>query len=337
MSKSKKKSIRVLAVVLSVLVVVLLGCGTYIFLNYAKLAGDLGFDDSTVTDEYEVDPDASGLPEASYKGGNVPVMDKSDGIVDILLLGVDNRDETAFTGRSDVTIDLRINTKNKTVKLASFMRDTLVPIEGHDKNKLNTAYYFGSIDLAYQTMEENFGLRPDYYVVVNFYGMEDIINAMGGVDIEIDSNEIENMTKSIKELNKLDADYESPYITNSGMQHLNGRQAVAYMRIRKVGGDAGRIERQQTVMGELFRKAKSIDVGQIPTLLNTLTQYVRTDIPIDQMLSTATTVSNMEIDEIDKFRYPDEYDLGRYKGMSIVQPSDFETEIKKLQDFLLDA
>ena len=321
-------------VILCVLIVILLGCGAYIMINFSKLSSDLGFDKSAVTDEYDVDPDASGLPEASYNGGVAPVMDKMDGIFDVLLIGVDNRDSTKFTGRSDVTMVLRINTKNNTVKLTSFMRDTLVPIEGHDKNKLNTAYYFGSIDLAYATMYQNYGLKPDYYVVVNFYGMEDIINAMDGVDIELKSKELSNLNKSIREINKLDPDHKSSEITSAGMHHLDGRQAVAYMRIRKVGGDSARIERQQTVMSELFHKAKAVDVAQIPTLLDTITQYVRTDLPLDKMLSMATTVNGMNISDIEKYRYPDEYTLGRYKGMSIVQPKDFETEIQKLQDFL---
>ena len=68
---------------------------------------------------------------------------------------------------------LRVNPEKKQLKMASFMRDTLVSIEGHGKNKLNTAYSFGGVDLIYSTFEKSFGLQPDYYMVVNFYGMED--------------------------------------------------------------------------------------------------------------------------------------------------------------------
>ena len=145
----------------------------------------------------------------TFQEGEVPDMDKAEGIIDILLIGVDNRDVTKFTGRSDVMMLLRIDTDKKELKLASFMRDTLVTIEGHDKNKLNTAYNFGSIELTYKTYKANFGLLPDHYMVVNFYGMEDIINALDGVDIDIQSKEIDNMNKSIREINALDSGSDS--------------------------------------------------------------------------------------------------------------------------------
>lgn len=335
-NEKRKKVIKSLLITLGVLVILLIITGVYLWTNVSKIWGDLGFDENTVVDEYETDADANSLPEVTFNEGDIPIMEKSNGNIDIILIGVDNRDSTKFTGRSDVTMYLRIDTNQQKLKLASFMRDTLVEIEGHGKNKINTAFNFGSIELTKQTFNKSFGLTSDYFMVVNFYGMEDIIDVLGGVDINIESNEIKYLTASIKELNKIDKDNKSPEITKSGTQHLNGRQAVAYMRIRKIGGDAMRIQRQQTVLNELFKKANNIDIGQVPALINVLSQYIRTDIPLNKMLDIATVVKGMQVGEMGKFSYPEEYEVGRYKGMSIVQPKDSTIELEKLHNFIKD-
>ena len=177
--KKGKRSTR-FKVVLSIfiiLLVVLIGVGLYFIIDISKIWGDLGFNKDDVTYDIVGDENIEGLEEVDFVGGDAQLIGKEDGILDILLVGVDSRNSERFTGRSDVLMVLRIDTNTKEIKLASFMRDTLVQIDGHDKNRINTAYHFGSIELAFDTMEQNFGILPEYYVVVNFYGMEDIINA----------------------------------------------------------------------------------------------------------------------------------------------------------------
>lgn len=325
---------KVLLSIFIVLLVLLIGFGAYLIIDFSQIWGGLGFDKNEDVEEYEIDPDAEGLDEVAFVEGNAETVNKEDGVLDILLIGVDNRSSGKFTGRSDVLMVLRIDTNTKELKLVSFMRDTLVEIEGHDKNRINTAYHFGSIELTYQTMKDSFGISPDYYTVVNFYGMEDIIDALGGVDINIESKEISCLNGSVDEINRIDSAGKVSHISSSGMQNLNGRQAVAYMRIRKVGGDAARVNRQQVVLDALFNKATSIDIGQIPSLISALAQYVRTDIPINKMLDIGLAVLGMKDSGLQRFSYPDEYDNGGYKGMSIVQPADYDTEMAKLVDFL---
>ncbi len=331
--QKRKKTKKALLIILSVLVLSLIGIGIYVWQNFAQIWGDLGFDETAVLDEYEIDPEAENLPEVTMQEGDVHAVQKNEGVTDILLLGLDTR-SSKFTGRSDVTMVLRIDSNRNTIKLVSFMRDTLVEIDGHDKNKVNTAYHFGSIELAEKTMKESFGITPDYYVVVNFFGMEDIIDALDGVDVDLESSEISHLNDGVKALNSIDKNNQSALIKKSGIQHLNGRQAVAYMRIRKVGGDSTRTQRQQTVLKELFKKAKDIDVGQFPGLIDVMAQYVRTDIPVGKMLDIAKTIKGMPGSEIDTFRYPDDYVTGRYEGMSVVQPKDFDTQMQKLYDFM---
>jgi len=335
--KKKRKRTTKFKVILSIfiiLLVVLIGVALYFVIDISKIWGDLGFDESDVTYDIVENENVEGLEEVDFVGGDASLIGKEDGILDILLIGVDSRNSERFTGRSDVLMVLRIDTNTKKIKLASFMRDTLVQIEEHDKNRINTAYHFGSTPLAFDTMEQNFGITPDYYVVVNFYGMEDIINALGGVSIDVKSNEVNWVNGSVDELNSIDSEGKSAHISGAGLQHLNGRQAVAYMRIRKVGGDAARVGRQQAVLGELFREAVSIDLAQVPSMISVLSKYVRTDIPLGEMVNIGTAVLGMDTSELMRFTYPDKYDIGNYKGMSIVQPANFDEEMEKLINFL---
>lgn len=342
--KPKSSRFRAMKAVFIVLIIALFVFGVFMVIDYfnlgdlGKMWQDLGFDKSEVKVEYETDPDAGNLDQVDYTGGNVQTIKKDKDIIDIALVGVDNRNTEKFTGRSDVLMIVRIDKKNNEIKLASFMRDTLVEIEGHNYNRINTAYHFGSVDLLYDTMQKNYGITPDYYMVVNFFGMEDIINAMGGVDINLEKKEISHLNSCIDEINGIDRSNKSSHVSSAGMQHLNGRQAVAYMRIRKVGldgnnGDAARVGRQQIVLNALFDTARSMGVGQIPETIEALSQYVRTDIPLTTMVSIGTSVLDMGSSGLQKFTYPDKYEVGGYKGMSIVQPADFDEEMSKLKDF----
>ncbi len=328
--RGNHKAFRTLLVVFIALVISLIGLVAFILIDMSKIWSDPGEGGIIAT---ETDEDAQGLPEATFEQGEVTAIEKKDNEIDIMMIGVDNR-ENKFTGRSDVMMYLRVNTTDKTIKMVSFMRDTLVSIEDHGKNKLNTAYGFGGIDLMYDTYHNSFGLDPDYYIVVNFYGMEDIINAMGGVDIELERDELEWLNKCIDEINFEDSGENVANIRKSGMQHLNGRQAVAYMRIRHPGGDDGRIARQQAVMFKLFEKARDIGAGQIPSLLDAMVSYVKTDMPVSKMLDLASAVRGMQTSSVSTFRYPDKFKSGNYNNMSVVQPEDFNTEFQKLYDFL---
>ena len=329
--QKKRKTMRILLIVFCILVAALIGVGVYILVNVSQIWGDIDFSDNE--DVIAEEDDVEGLPEVTYQEGNVSDISKSSDEIDIMLIGVDNRKSGKFTGRSDVMIYMRINTKEDSVKLVSFMRDTLVKIEDHGKNKLNTAYGYDGTDLMFKTYQENFGLKPDNYVVVNFYGMEDIIDGLDGVDIELESSELASLNKSINELNKIDGG-KTKTIRKSGMQHLNGRQAVAYMRIRKPGGDSGRIVRQQTVLYALFEKASDVSAGNIPGLVGAMAEYVRTDIGLGRMVDIAKALHGMSASDLKTYRYPQDEKNGNYKGSCIVQPKDVDAELKDLKEFL---
>ena len=329
---SRRKVLKILLAALCVLALSFVGCIVFIYTNVAKIWEKPGVDPGAAL-AAEIDPETSGLP--TYIGGEVGQVDETAGTTDILLIGVDNRHSGEFTGLSDVMMVLRVDKDKNVLKLASFMRDTYVPIEGHNTNKLNTAFSMEGIDLTEKTFQQNFGITADHYVIINFYGMEDIIDALGGVDVTIDKGqEFEWLNININEINKKDSKHAVKIFNKPGQCHLNGRQAVAYMRIRHPDWDAGRIERQHTVLSQLFSKAKDISLGEIPGLIDAMYQYVRTDIPLTDILEIAKTVKGIT-GGLKTFRYPDEYDNPTIKDAgSIVQPKDFDTEMKKLQDFL---
>jgi LCP family protein required for cell wall assembly len=331
-------TIKLLLIILGVLITMVIGCGIFLWVNVSKISDDLGFDQAEILPEEVMteSEEIENLPEISF----VPYtpsskIEKFDGTFDLLLIGVDNRHSGKFTGRSDVTMYLRIDSKNNKIKLVSFMRDTLVSIKDHGTNRLNTPYNFGSFELLNNTMSNNFGVSAENYVVINFYGMEDIIDELGGVNIDVKSNEIENMNKYIDELNKLDDSGYSEYIRDAGEQKLNGRQAVAYMRVRKIGGDAMRIQRQQNVLNAMFSKIDDISLTRIPGLINTMGRYVRTSISIKEMIEIARIVKSIGAEGIEKYRFPADYKYGNYDGRSVVVPKDTQTEIEKLHEFII--
>lgn len=330
----RQKAMRVLVTTFVILVLALVACGVVIAVNLSQIWAKPDVDDNAADLHEEPEDDVAGLPEVSFEQGKVTAIPKAEGEVDILMLGVDNRNKGKFSGRSDVMMYLRVNPEKKQLKMASFMRDTLVSIEGHGKNKLNTAYSFGGVDLIYSTFEKSFGLQPDYYMVVNFYGMEDIIDSLGGVDVKVEKNELEWLNININEINREDPSGKVANINKAGELHLNGRQAVAYMRIRHPGGDNGRIERQQTVLKALFNEARNVSVGEIPDILGALVQYVRTDMPLGKMVDLASAVRGVDSSGLKMFRYPEKYKVGSYNKTSVVQPEDFVTEYARLMDFL---
>lgn len=326
------------------ILVIIIAVGTYLLIDHFNLNKlgqmwdkDFGYDENEVIEEYETNPQVQGCEDViEYVAVEVEDIDKENEVIDIVLIGVDNRDSEKFTGRSDVLIILRIDGESNELKLVSFMRDTLVEIEGHNYNRINTAFHFGKgkVDLLYDTMQKNFGITPDSYMVVNFFGMEDIIDAMGGVYIDLKHKELWHLNNNIDGINRIDKAGKVSHINSAGVQYLNGRQAVAYMRIRKGGGDAMRIDRQQTVLNALLAQASTLSIDQIPDTIEALSQYVRTDISLTKMLSIGNCILETGSAGFRKLTYPQNYKLGHYKEMDIVQPSNYDEEMQQLKDFL---
>ena len=235
------------------------------------------------------------------------VIDKK--IINIALFGIDTRNPKSFSGRSDSIMILSLNTETKKIKVISIMRDSLVPIEtknGTTYNKINSAYNDGP-EQAIKTINKCFGLDISEYATVNFFGMSEMIDAVGGIEAELTEDEAfcrhrtsgkyginDHIYDICRRLKGCDAN--KYYIKKAGKQHLNGIQAVAYSRIRYMrniwgtNDDYGRTDRQRYVMKQLFNKAVSLKKTQYPKFAKTLIPYTETSLSLKKIISIASSM-----------------------------------------------
>ena len=180
----------------------------------------------------------------------------ADGVTNILLIGNDSR-LNGEDGRSDAMILVSISTKTGKVLMTSVLRDIYVEIPGYGSNRLNAAYAFGGPELLMKTIEQNFDIPVNRYILVNFEAFANVVDAVGGVDLELTPDEVIWVNAYLNEYNELRGEefgYDYIYDLEGGMLHLNGAQALAYSRNRYIGMDFGRTERQRKVMEEIIKK-----------------------------------------------------------------------------------
>lgn len=205
----------------------------------------------------------------------------ADGVTNILLIGNDSR-ENGEDGRSDAMILLSVSSRTKRIQMTSLLRDMYVEIPGHEGNRLNAAYAFGGAQLLMETIEQNFGIEVNRYVQVNFEAFANLVDAAGGVDLELTNEEVQYVNGYLVEYNMLTGRPEgTDYLDTlaSGMLHLNGPQALAYSRNRYIGTDFGRTERQRKVLTDVMKKLpqtiltnpKELAEGLLPNLTTNLT------------------------------------------------------------------
>lgn len=180
-------------------------------------------------------------------------------VKNILLIGTDLADYDI--SRSDAIILASINSKKRTIVLTSILRDSYVEIPGYGWNRINASYQYGGADLLMSTIEHNFKIGIDSFVQVDFFSFIDLIDSVGGVDIDVDEGEMGYVNGYLNQINALLGLDESAanenYLTTYGEQmHLNGAQALAYSRIRYIGTDFQRTQRQREVINALIHSAK---------------------------------------------------------------------------------
>lgn len=230
----------------------------------------------------------------------------NDEVINIALFGLDTRNEKSFKGNSDSIMILSLNTSTKKVKIISVMRDTFVPMENGGKTtygKINSAYAKGP-EHAIKTLNNIFRLDISEYATVNFYGMTDIIEAVGGITATITEDELAwkgadrpNLNNCMDEIcAAMKLDPKKYYIKKAGEQQLNGVQAVAYSRIRycrtvwNTNNDYGRTDRQRHVMEQLFNRAITLPKTQYAKLAKALIPCSETSLSYSEILSLAYNV-----------------------------------------------
>ena len=219
--------------------------------------------------------------------------DKDSSITNIALFGVDSRNPNSFRGLSDCVMILSIDKAHNKIKLTSIMRDSLVYINGYRPNKINSAYALKGPELAIHTLNVNFNLNIRDYATINFAGMADVIEAMGGIEAEITQAERNDANIHIKWMNietGTPRTYIPEFTGKTKVMHLNGIQAVAYARIRHVStadgqsNDFGRTDRQRYVLEQLFNKVTTMGLGEYPAVIKSLLPYMETSLTYSEIL-----------------------------------------------------
>lgn len=197
-----------------------------------------------------------------------------ENIVNILLIGQDRRGN-AGRSLSDAMILCTINKQEKTLTMTSFLRDTYVKIPGRRDNKLNATYILGGMELLDAALEVNFGVQVDGNVEVDFSQFAKLVDYLGGVDIDL----------TLSEANHLN--YKYGFALKQGVNHLNGEQALAYSRIRKLDSDFGRTNRQRTVLTALLNQFRNASAMQLTSTVTGMLDMITTDMSDKEIMSYA--------------------------------------------------
>ncbi|NYC92952.1 LCP family protein [Clostridium acetobutylicum] len=199
---------------------------------------------------------------------------------------------------------LTMDPTHKKLKLSSIMRDTYVNVDGHGMTKITHAYAYGGPQLAIKTINENFNLNIKDYVTVDFYGLEKIIDKLNGVEVDVQPDEVNYLNSYIDEVSKYEK-VTPNHVSSAGKQLLDGRQAVAYSRIRyTAGGDFQRTERQRTVLMAVFNKMKAQGKSNMLSMMDELLPYAETDLGSLDIAKYGAKFLSSNIDSIDQERFP---------------------------------
>ncbi len=268
-------------------------------------------------DAYDRNASFGRSPNAKSVYGKTPVYKvakKDPNIENILIIGTDSRDVTRERGRSDALIVLSYNKKTNEIKMISILRDSLVPIEGHGWSRINHAYSWDGVGLCVNTVNELFDLDIQRFVVVDFNGVTDFIDKIGGIDMYLTQKEadyINNYSKGTLNLKE-------------GMNYLNGDRSLVYMRIRKIDSDFKRTERQRKVIEAVAKKiVAEKNLSEILDLTEFAFGLIKTNISFPELTGAVTNIATVALKrgidiQTQHVPYSDAYQYKYYNGMAIV-------------------
>ena len=312
-TNGNKKVLKIIGIIILVVVVVACAIG-FAFYLYLK---------NSLDKMQHIDVDENSIEV------NEGVEESLKGYRTIALFGVDSREDQLETGtRSDCIILAILDQENKKVKLVSVYRDTYVKINENGNtrlDKLTHAYAYGGAALSMSTINSNLDLNIKEFATVNFNSLVDIVNAVNGVNIAIESDEIKYINDYIDANNQI-LKTNSSHITKTGTQNLDGVQALAYARIRYTsGGDYKRTERMRTVLTAIVNKAKKMSVSQLNSLAKTILPKVYTNISSNEVISLLPTLATYSITESIGWPYETKgITLDRWYGVPVTLESNVE-------------
>lgn len=349
-SKSKKsifaKIIIGLAVLIAIAIIVFV-CYVLHLLSLPTIdnTGTPPYIDPAVTTTEEEEETTDDLPviTPTFQGDGVSIEEttvayrEEDGVYNIILLGVDKN----AGYRTDSMIVVTINQNDNSIKMTSFMRDILVNIPGKSPDRLNTVYAKGGSKLLFQIFRENFGIDLYGYMLVDYYSLEDVVDALGGVEIYVS----EKIAEYLNETNYIENEAYRTLIPGA-TQLLNGAQVVGYCRQRKIGNgvesnDFARTQRQRAVLNAIYEKFRTKSLTELLGVMEKVLPLVVTDMNSSEMINIATKAINAGLGDIEQLRVPVN---GTYTGAyyqetedslkkSVLQV-DFEANASALHEFI---
>lgn len=245
--------------------------------------------------------------------GKEPAKEDKD-VMTIALFGTDYEGDEI--GASDSTMILSIDKKNNKIKLCSLMRDMYLNLPDGGKRNLNYTMSDGGPSLILKTINYNFNLQIDKFVQVDLTKLPTVIDTLGGVELNLTNEEVGLVNNYIKHIDTKNGTSTQP-LSTPGKQTINGTQAAAYCRIRYTEGkDYKRTERQRDVLAALFNKVKNIGITEVPGIVSDLLPLVSTNLSNGEILSIASTVLGMDINNIEQGRFPlDEHHTTEWTDM----------------------
>lgn len=270
------------------------------------------------------------------------------GYRNVALFGVDSRNGSLGKGnRSDTIMIASINMDTGDVKLVSVYRDTYLNLGNDTYNKCNSAYAKGGPEQAIIMLNKNLDMNITDYVTVGFEGLTSVIDALGGVEIDVTEAEIEHlnnyqisMVGTTKDNIHFEATAGVDYtpVTQPGLQTLNGLQATAFCRIRYIGDDFARTQRQQEVIQAIAAKAKQASPAKLNSTADAVMSNISTSFELSEIVELLGDITKYSIVATDGFPFADSRTTGNVgaKGSCVI-PLDLKTNVQKLHAFLFNA
>lgn len=309
-----KKILVGICVVLLIFVIVAIVGVAYFGSKMGKLnVGKLNVDALSISDELSYD---------------------ESGYLNVALFGLDTRANGEVEGsRSDCIMVATLNRETKEVKISSIYRDTLLQQKDGTYNKANAAYSFGGVEEAVAMLNKNLDLDIQHYVTVDFGALVDVIDALGGIEIDVTPEEIPYINGYGDEITR-NTGVETPMVTVSGLQNLTGVQATAYSRIRYTAGDDfKRAERQRLVLTKIADKAQQADLATLNKIIDKVFPKVGTNFTLTEILAYAKDVKKYKIAETTGF--PEVKDTMDYEDAgNVVVPLTLESNVRTLHQYL---
>ncbi|MCB6415207.1 LCP family protein [Dorea acetigenes] len=304
------KKIKILAVILLAIILMVVGVCAFLLRQIYK-------DSVAVKEPEDVDPTASQVAIAREE-----IQDEE--VFNVLLVGTDSRDPNTDMGRSDSIMLVSYNAKEKKATLASFLRDSLVEIDGYGKSRLGHTYAYGGVGLTINTINKVYGLDIQNYITISFDNLVNVIDNLGGIEVPFTAEEAEYYRAN----GMPDA--------QEGINLLTGTQALSHARNRSLDNDFGRTRRQRSVLNGIYRKVmQEKDPAAVLSLINFCMTQVKTNMAIADIYDMAEKVLAEENLKVQQISVPAEgtYQFADYEGMAVLEIN-IEENKKNIQDYL---